>query len=181
MIATRLKIEDVILLEPKPIWDARGFFYESYNKNVFEELVGDSVDFMQDNQSMSFFGVLRGLHYQREPKAQGKLIRVTRGEIFDVAVDIRKDSATYGQWVSAVLSEENRRQLWIPKGFAHGFLALSERVECIYKTTDYYSREHEGCLKWDDESVKIDWPTGIKILLSEKDKKGISLNEINVF
>ncbi|NBV75956.1 MAG: dTDP-4-dehydrorhamnose 3,5-epimerase [Methylococcaceae bacterium] len=147
MKATPLAIADVILLEPKVFGDDRGFFFESFNQQVFEEAVGYSVQFVQDNHSKSQRGVLRGLHYQLAPKAQGKLVRVIHGEVFDVAVDIRQDSPTYGQWVAEILSAENKKQLWIPPGFAHGFLTLSASAEFLYKTTEYYAPEFEPNLK----------------------------------
>ena len=145
MKATRLEIPDVILFEPKVFGDERGFFYESFNQQTFNQLTGLNIQFVQDNHSKSQKGVLRGLHYQLPPKAQGKLVRVVQGEVFDVAVDIRKDSPTFGKWVSAILSAENKQQLWIPEGFAHGFLTLSETAEFLYKTTDYYAPEMERC------------------------------------
>lgn len=175
MKATRLAIPDVVLLEPRVFGDDRGFFYESYNRQAFKEATGLDPDFVQDNHSRSTQGVLRGLHYQLPPKAQGKLVRVIAGEVFDVAVDIRKDSPTFGRWVGEVLSAENKRQMWIPPGFAHGFLTLSETAEFLYKTTDYYSPAHEGCIRWDDADIGIVWPFDGVPLLSEKDLLGGSL------
>jgi dTDP-4-dehydrorhamnose 3,5-epimerase len=172
MKATRLEIPEVILFEPKVFGDERGFFYESFNQQKFNELSGLNVQFVQDNHSKSQKGVLRGLHYQLPPKAQGKLVRVVQGEVFDVAVDIRKSSPTFGQWVSAILSAENKQQLWIPEGFAHGFLTLSETAEFLYKTTDYYAPEMERCIVWDDEELSIDWPLGADLSLSVKDLLG---------
>ncbi len=172
MRATRLAIPDVILLEPRVFGDDRGFFFESYNRQAFKEATGLDPDFVQDNHSRSVKGVLRGLHYQLSPKAQGKLVRVVSGEVFDVAVDIRKNSPTFGQWVGEVLSAENKRQMWIPPGFAHGFLTLSESAEFLYKTTDYYSPLHERCIRWDDSTVGIKWPLADSPLLSGKDKGG---------
>jgi dTDP-4-dehydrorhamnose 3,5-epimerase len=172
MKATRLEIPEVILFEPKVFGDERGFFYESFNQQKFNELSGLNVQFVQDNHSKSQKGVLRGLHYQLPPKAQGKLVRVVQGEVFDVAVDIRKSSPTFGQWVSAILSAENKQQLWIPEGFAHGFLTLSETAEFLYKTTDYYAPEMERCIVWDDEDLGIDWPLDEQPSLSVKDTKG---------
>ncbi|EGE0942598.1 TPA: dTDP-4-dehydrorhamnose 3,5-epimerase, partial [Escherichia coli] len=158
--------------------DERGFFMESFNQKVFEEAVGRKVEFVQDNHSKSSKGVLRGLHYQLEPYAQGKLVRCVVGEVFDVAVDIRKSSPTFGKWVGVNLSAENKRQLWIPEGFAHGFLVLSEIAEFVYKTTNYYHPESEGCIKWDDSFLMIDWPNK-PIAISEKDKKGSSILRLN--
>lgn len=175
MKATRLAIPDVVLLEPRVFGDDRGFFYESYNRQAFREATGVDPDFVQDNHSRSVKGVLRGLHYQLPPKAQGKLVRVVLGEVFDVAVDIRPESPTFGKWVGEVLSAENKRQMWIPTGFAHGFLTLSETAEFIYKTTDYYSPEHERCIRWDDPSVAVKWPLSGAPVLSGKDIQGMTL------
>jgi len=152
------KIPGLLIIEPRVFGDERGFFFESYNEKVFNEATGVSPRFVQDNHSKSVKGVLRGLHYQLPPKAQGKLVRVVQGEVFDVAVDIRKGSPTYGQWVGEVLSAENKKQLWIPPGFAHGFLTLSDTAEFLYKTTDYWSPEHERAILWNDATLKIDWP-----------------------
>ncbi|EEV4487488.1 dTDP-4-dehydrorhamnose 3,5-epimerase, partial [Escherichia coli] len=171
-------IPDVLIFEPKVFGDERGFFMESFNQKVFEEAVGRKVEFVQDNHSKSSKGVLRGLHYQLEPYAQGKLVRCVVGEVFDVAVDIRKSSPTFGKWVGVNLSAENKRQLWIPEGFAHGFLVLSEIAEFVYKTTNYYHPESEGCIKWDDSFLMIDWPNK-PIAISEKDKKGSSILRLN--
>jgi dTDP-4-dehydrorhamnose 3,5-epimerase len=180
MKATSLAIPDVLLFEPKVFGDERGFFLESFNQQVFEEAVGRSVSFVQDNHSRSSRGVLRGLHYQiRQP--QGKLVRVVEGEVFDVAVDLRKSSPTFGQWVGAHLSAENKRQLWVPEGFAHGFVVLSESAEFLYKTTDYYAPSHERCLAWNDPKVSIEWPLGGQPTLSEKDKSGKSLDDADLF
>lgn len=173
MQATRLAIPDVVLLEPRVFGDDRGFFFESYNREVFREATGVDPAFVQDNHSRSSQGVLRGLHYQLPPKAQGKLVRVVAGEVFDVAVDIRPGSPTFGQWVGEVLSGENKRQLWIPPGFAHGFLTLSSSAEFLYKTTDYYSPTHERCIRWDDSSLAIAWPQLDQApLVSGKDAQG---------
>ena len=172
---TRLSIPDVILLEPKVFGDDRGFFFESFNQKEFEQATGLSPTFVQDNHSKSSKGVLRGLHYQLPPKAQGKLVRVTLGEVFDVVVDIRKASPTFGQWVGEVLSAENKKQLWIPEGFAHGFLTLSETAEVLYKTTDYYAPEFERCIRWDDPDIGIDWLCSEEPILSAKDIQGESL------
>jgi len=168
-----LKIPDVKLIEPEIFVDDRGFFYESFNQNKFNKYVDISENFVQDNHSKSKKGVLRGLHYQKYPYEQGKLVKVIKGEIFDVAVDIRKKSQTYGKYVHQILSEKNRKQLWIPKGFAHGFLTLSEEAEIIYKTTSFYNENSEITLAYDDPELKIKWPTIKKISLSKKDKKGI--------
>lgn len=172
MKATRLAIPDVLLIEPRVFGDARGFFYESYNEQAFAAASGLQVAFVQDNHSKSGIGVLRGLHYQLPPKAQGKLVRVVRGEVFDVAVDIRRGSPTFGRWVGANLSAENKRQMWIPEGFAHGFLTLSDEVEFLYKTTDYYSPEHERCVAWDDPDLAVEWPLTQAPMLSGKDRDG---------
>ena len=172
MKATPLAIPDVILLEPKVFGDERGFFYESYNQNAFRQATGLDVEFVQDNHSRSVRNVLRGLHYQIPPKTQGKLVRAVAGEVFDIAVDIRKDSKTYGQWVGEILSAENKKQLWIPAGFAHGFLTLSETAEFLYKTTDYYSPEHERCILWKDNELAIAWPLSDEPIISAKDSLG---------
>ena len=168
------KIADVLLLEPKVFGDARGFFFESFNHRVFEEATGVKTQFVQDNHSKSAKGVLRGLHYQVK-NPQGKLVRVTQGEVFDVAVDIRPNSPTYGQWVGETLSADNKRQLWIPAGLAHGFVVLSDSAEFLYKTTDYYAPEHERCILWNDPTLAIDWRlNGLVPLLSQKDLLGAS-------
>ena len=169
MKVTSLKIPDVKLIEPHVFEDERGFFYESYNQQKFNEAIGKEVLFVQDNHSKSSKGVLRGLHYQEPPFEQGKLVRVVTGDVFDVAVDIRKDSSTYGQWVSEFLSSENRKQLWIPEGFAHGFLCLSDRAEFVYKTTNFYSPEHEKTIPYDCNEFNINWPRIEKIITSKKD------------
>ncbi|WP_153110537.1 dTDP-4-dehydrorhamnose 3,5-epimerase [Propionivibrio limicola] len=172
MKVTPLAIPDVLLIEPKVFGDERGFFYESYNQKVFQEATGLAVEFVQDNHSRSAKNVLRGLHYQLPPKAQGKLVRAIVGEVFDVAVDIRKGSPTFGKWVGEVLSADNRRQLWVPPGFAHGFLVLSEMAEFLYKTTDYYAPEYERCIVWNDPLIGIDWPLDGVPQLSAKDAQG---------
>jgi dTDP-4-dehydrorhamnose 3,5-epimerase len=177
MKATPLSIPDVLLLEPKVFGDARGFFYESYNQTAFREATGLDVDFVQDNHSRSAKNVLRGLHYQLPPKAQGKLVRVVLGEVFDVAVDMRKNSPTFGRWASARLSSENKRQLWIPPGLAHGFLVLSEYAEFLYKTTETYAPELERCILWNDPGLAIAWPLDGAPLLSTKDGLGASFAE----
>ncbi|MBB1598201.1 dTDP-4-dehydrorhamnose 3,5-epimerase [Achromobacter sp. UMC46] len=174
-------IPDVLIFEPRVYGDARGFFFESFNKKVFEEATGIRRDFVQDNHSRSSKGVLRGLHYQIQ-QAQGKLVRVSEGAVFDVAVDMRQSSRTFGQWVGTILSAENKRQMWVPEGFAHGFLVLSDHAEFLYKTTDYYAPKHERCVSWNDPSIGIDWPLqGDTPVMSEKDLKGTSLAESEVF
>ena len=162
-------IPDVLILEPRVFGDERGFFFESFNRKAFQEATGLDVDFVQDNHSKSAKNVLRGLHYQLPPKAQGKLVRVVQGEVFDVAVDLRKTSKTFGQWVGHILSAENKRQMWIPPGFAHAFLTLSDTAEFLYKTTDYYSPEHERAIRWDDPEIGVNWPLIGAPILSPKD------------
>lgn len=173
-------IPDVLILEPKIFGDERGVFFESYNKRVFEESTGIQVDFVQDNHSRSAKNVLRGLHYQIQ-RPQGKLVRVIAGEVFDVAVDLRKSSPTFGQWVGVILSAENRRMMWIPEGFAHGFLVLTEFAEFLYKTTEYYVPEHERCIVWNDPHLAIAWPLSVEPVLSAKDRKGKPLRTAEVF
>lgn len=169
-------IPDVLIIEPKVFGDERGFFFESFNQSVFDQAVGRPVAFVQDNHSKSSKGVLRGLHYQLAPHAQGKLVRCVVGEVFDVAVDIRKSSPTFGQWVGVNLSAENKRQLWIPEGFAHGFLTLSEVAEFLYKTTNYYAPASEGSIRWNDSQVAVDWPIEGEFILSDKDKDAVTLS-----
>jgi len=173
---TPTAIPDVLVIEPKVFGDARGFFFESFNGKAFDEAVGRHVEFVQDNHSRSAKGVLRGLHYQ-VTQPQGKLVRVCAGEIFDVAVDVRRTSPTFGRWVGVVLSAENKRQMWIPEGFAHGFLTLSDSADVLYKATDYYAPRYERCIRWDDPAVGITWPGGMTPLLSAKDANGVSLND----
>ncbi|NNM53046.1 MAG: dTDP-4-dehydrorhamnose 3,5-epimerase [Pseudomonadales bacterium] len=182
MKSTSLAIKDVVLLEPKVFGDTRGFFFESFNQHVFNEAVNCNVNFVQDNHSRSQRGVLRGLHYQLPPHAQGKLVRVVVGEVFDVAVDIRRGSPTFGQWVGEVLSADNARQMWIPPGFAHGFLTISAYAEFLYKTTGYYQPASERCIRWDDLQIGITWPSveGTP-LLSGKDLQGRSLADAEIF
>lgn len=180
MKATPCAIPDVILFEPRVFGDDRGFFYESYNQRQFEAAIGRPVNFVQDNHSRSAKNVLRGLHYQVK-QAQGKLVRVTMGEAFDVAVDIRKSSPTFGKWVGEILSAENKKQMWIPEGFAHGFVVLSEHAEFIYKATDYWAPEHERCIAWDDKTLAIDWHISGKPLLSAKDAQGLVLNAAEIY
>ncbi|MEO8807913.1 MAG: dTDP-4-dehydrorhamnose 3,5-epimerase [Burkholderiaceae bacterium] len=160
MKITPTAIPDVLILEPKVFGDERGFFMESFNQKLFNEAVGQQIDFVQDNHSRSSKNVLRGLHYQLPPHAQGKLVRVTNGGVLDVAVDLRESSATFGQWVSAELTGANHRMMWIPPGFAHGFLVLTESADFLYKTTDYYAPQSEAALRWDDPTVNITWPLG---------------------
>ncbi|HCA7078523.1 TPA: dTDP-4-dehydrorhamnose 3,5-epimerase [Citrobacter sedlakii] len=178
MKVIKTEIPDVLIFEPKVFGDDRGFFMESFNQKVFEEAVGRKVEFVQDNHSKSSKGVLRGLHYQLAPYAQGKLVRCVVGEVFDVAVDIRKDSETFGKWVGVHLSAENKRQLWIPEGFAHGFLVLSHSAEFLYKANAFYNPESEACLRWDDPMLSISWPEQ-PLCISDKDKKGLSLSRIS--
>ncbi len=174
------EIPDVLLLEPRVFQDERGYFLETWNARTFRNEIKLDVQFVQDNHSRSGRDVLRGLHYQiRQP--QGKLIRVARGRIFDVAVDLRKSRPTFGRWVGYELSEDNHRQLWIPPGFAHGFLVLSEIADVLYKTTDYYAPEHERCLIWNDPEVGIDWPLDREPVLSAKDQSGLSFAKAEVF
>ena len=173
-------IPDVLVLEPKVYDDGRGFFLESFNQRVFNQATGLEVEFVQDNHSRSAKGVLRGLHYQLQ-QPQGKLVRVVRGAVFDVAVDIRRSSSHFGRWVSIELSEDNHRQLWIPPGFAHGFLVLSDSADFLYKTTDYYAPEHERAILWNDPSIGIDWPLTTAPLLSAKDKAASLLADAAVF
>ena len=178
MKVTPLAIPDVLLLDPKVFGDERGFFFESFNQKTFNAAIGHDVVFVQDNHSRSARNVLRGLHYQLPPKAQGKLVRAVVGEVFDVVVDIRKDSPTFGQWVGEVLSAENKKQLWIPAGFAHAFLVLSEVAEFLYKTTDYYAPALERCIRWDDPTLAIAWPLSDAPSLSAKDQNGMNWGEI---
>lgn len=180
MNVIKTSIPDVLIIEPKVFGDDRGFFYESYNKQQFEEGTGVECNFVQDNHSLSSQGVLRGLHYQiRQP--QGKLVRVVSGAVFDVAVDIRRSSESFGQWVGIELSAENKRQLWIPEGFAHGFLVLSESAGFLYKTTDYYAPEHERCIQWNDRQLAIGWPLIAEPVVSDKDAEGASFTQAEVF
>ena len=180
MKVTPLNIPDVLLIEPQVFGDDRGFFYESFNQNKFEEAMGKKINFVQDNHSKSVKGVLRGLHYQLTPKAQGKLVRVIQGEVFDVAVDLRQSSPTFGKWVGEIISADNKKQLWTPEGFAHGFLTLSDTAEFLYKTTDFYSKDHECAIRWDDETIGIDWPVK-KVSLSSKDEDAKFFNEASYF
>lgn len=181
MDATPLKIPEVVLIEPHVFEDERGFFFESFNQQGFEEAIGRHVTFVQDNHSRSGRGVLRGLHYQLPPHTQGKLVRVTVGEVFDVAVDIRKTSPTFGQWVGEYLSAENKRQLWIPEGFAHGFYVTSEVAELQYKCTDYYAPDCERNIRWDDGTLALQWPLEGDPLVSEKDRRGAAFDRAEYF
>jgi dTDP-4-dehydrorhamnose 3,5-epimerase len=171
MTFTHLSIPDVIRIEPKVHGDARGFFQETFRQDLFDTTVGHPVHFVQDNHSRSSKGVLRGLHYQVE-RPQGKLVRVTQGAVFDVAVDIRTNSPTRGQWVGEILSAENHRQLWVPPGFAHGFVVLSDSADFLYKTTDYWFPEHERCIRWNDPTLNIPWPLDTPPSVSAKDQNG---------
>lgn len=174
----KLQIPEVLLITPKVHADERGYFFESFNQSVFNKAVGHDVDFVQDNHSKSKRGVLRGLHFQTHPMEQGKLVRVVQGEVFDVAVDIRLGSSTYGKWVAERLSSENKNQLWIPPGFAHGFLTVSETAEFVYKTTNFYSAKNEAAIKWDDEFLAIDWPSiDDETNVSPKDSQALSFSE----
>ena len=174
-------IPDVLIFEPKVFGDDRGFFMESFNQKVFDEAAGRHMDFVQDNHSRSAQGVLRGLHYQIQ-QPQGKLVRVTNGSVFDVAVDIRRSSPTFGKWVGAELTAENRRQLWVPEGFAHGFLVVSESADFLYKTTDFYSPAHERSILWNDADIGIDWPAIVQApMLSAKDKAASRFVDAEVF
>lgn len=180
MKAIPTAIPAVLIIEPKVFGDTRGFFFESFNQRAFSQATGLDVNFVQDNHSRSAKGVLRGLHYQiRQP--QGKLVRVVRGAVFDVTVDIRKSSATFGQWVGVELTEDNHRQLWIPPGFAHGFYVLSDSADFLYKTTDYYAPEFERSLVWNDPKIAIDWPLDTQPIVSAKDAQGMSLTDAEVF
>lgn len=180
MKATRLAIPDVILIEPTVFEDDRGFFFESFHQSQFEAIVGRTIHFVQDNHSRSTKNVLRGLHYQiKQP--QGKLVRVIQGEVFDVSVDIRQSSPTFGKWVGETLNAENKKQMWTPEGFAHGFMVMSDIAEILYKTTDYWAPEHERCIAWNDTNLAINWPTHITPILSEKDIQGIPLKTAEIF
>lgn len=180
MNVSRLAIPDVLLIEPRIYTDHRGFFFESFNNRNFALHTELVREFVQDNHSGSRKGALHGLHYQLH-KPQGKLVRVIVGEVFDVAVDLRKSSPTFGHWVGMTLSAENKRQMWIPEGFAHGFVVTSDKAEFLYKTTDYWAPEHERCIAWDDPAIGIQWPLEGEPILSEKDKRGVSLTEAEVF
>ncbi len=178
----KTSINGIEILTPKLYEDERGFFFESYNNRIFNKGIGSNINFVQDNHSKSLRGTLRGLHYQIPPKAQAKLIRVIKGEIFDVVVDLRRLSKTFGKWIGVNLSEHNNKQLWVPEGFAHGFLVMSETAECLYKTTEYYSPEHERGIIWNDKYLNINWPCDFnKILISEKDLNNQKFKELDYF
>ena len=180
MNIVKTDLPDVLIIEPRVFGDERGFFFESFNAKTFAALTGLKPTFVQDNHSRSARNVLRGLHYQiRQP--QGKLVRVAVGEVFDVAVDVRKSSPTFGQWTGALLSAENKRMLWVPEGYAHGFLVLSESADFLYKTTDYYAPEHERCVAWDDPDIGIQWPLTGEPILAAKDRTGKRLQDAEVF
>jgi len=180
MKITPLSIPDVLLIEPEVHADARGYFFESYNAARLQAALGRKLMFVQDNQSRSLRHVVRGLHYQiRQPQA--KLVRVVAGEVFDVAVDLRRASPTFGQWAGAVLSAENKCQLWVPEGFAHGFMALSDVAETLYKASDYYAPAHERCVRWDDPDIGIAWPAREDVTVSEKDRRGVALRDADTY
>lgn len=180
MKVTATKLPQVLLLEPQIFGDERGFFFESYNKAALAEAAGIQAEFVQDNHSRSAKHVLRGLHYQIH-QPQGKLVRVAAGKVFDVAVDLRRGSSSFGRWVGCYLSAKNKRQLWVPEGFAHGFLVLSDSAEFLYKTTDYYAPEYERCIRWDDPDLAIDWPLEKAPLVSAKDQAGCAFKEAELF
>lgn len=181
MIHTPTSIADVVVFEPKVFGDERGFFLESFNQKSFEDAIGQHYEFVQDNHSKSSKGVLRGLHYQIE-QPQGKLVRVVAGTVFDIAVDLRRSSPSFGQWVGEIISSDNKKQIWVPPGFAHGFLVLSDSAELLYKTTDFYAPSHERCLAWNDPELGIVWPElDVPILLSNKDQQGLSLSQAALF
>jgi len=180
MEAVKTSLQDVLILEPKVFGDTRGFFFESFNARRFAELTGITTPFVQDNHSRSQKGVLRGLHYQiRQP--QGKLVRVVAGDVYDVAVDLRRSSPDFGKWTGVTLSAENKRIVWIPAGFAHGFVVLSDSAEFLYKTTDYWAPEHERCIRWNDSSLAITWPVSGDVLVSAKDAQGVAFADAEVF
>ena len=181
MKVTNTKIPAVKIIETTVFEDERGFFFESFNQKQFQTVIGHNINFVQDNQSYSKKGILRGLHYQLPPYAQGKLVRVINGEIFDVAVDIRKSSKTFGNWVSKTLSSKNKKQIWIPEGFAHGFITMSEKAEVLYKTTNYYSKEHGRSIIWNDNELNISWPQSSNILLSHQDALANTFKSAELF
>lgn len=181
MNVIRTTIPEVCVFEPRVFDDERGFFFESFNQQTFEDAIGRPVSFVQDNHSHSVRGVLRGLHYQLNPHAQGKLLRVLSGEIYDVAIDLRRGSPTLGQWVGEILSAANRRQLWIPEGFAHGFLVLSDSADVSYKTTDYWDKNSERAIVWNDPQLKIDWPASPQLILSAKDLQAGTFAQADLF
>lgn len=180
MQVKKTSIPEVLVIEPRVFKDDRGFFYESFNQRRFTEITGLDVTFVQDNHSRSQRDVLRGLHYQIH-QAQGKLVRVIKGSVFDVAVDVRKSSPTFGRWVGEVLSEDNNRQMWVPPGFAHGFLVCSDSADFLYKTTDYYAPEFERCIRWDDSDIGIEWPLDGVPIVADKDRQGLALQSAEVY
>ena len=180
MNVIKTDLDGVLILEPNVFEDERGFFMESFNADVFRDAVGEDFNFVQDNHSRSSRGVLRGIHYQIK-QAQGKLVRVVNGAVFDVAVDLRKSSSNFGKWVGVELSEENRRQFWVPPGFGHAFLALSEKVDFLYKTTDFYAPKHERGIIWSDPDINVDWPEGMDLILSGKDQEASRLRDAEVY
>lgn len=180
MKVTKSDVIDVLVIEPRVFPDERGFFLESWNDRTWREATGLDTAFVQDNHSRSVRGVVRGLHYQVR-HVQGKLVRVVDGEIYDVAVDLRKSSSTFGRWFGTILSAENHRQLWIPEGFAHAFMALSETADVLYKATDYYDRDAERSIRWDDPELAIDWPLDSASVLSEKDERGVPFAQAELF
>ena len=175
----KLKISDVLEIQPTVFTDDRGFFFESFNQGIFEDFLNKKINFVQDNHSHSVYGVLRGLHFQKPPFQQGKLVRVINGSVFDVAVDIRPGSPTFGKWVGEILSSENKKQLWIPEGFAHGYLTLSESADFLYKVTNYYSVSHEMSILYNDPRINIDWPSVERIFISEKDSNASFFDSID--
>jgi len=181
MKITPLSIPDVLLIEPKILKDERGFFFESFNQKTFNEATNTNILFVQDNHAESFRGALRGLHYQKNPMAQAKLVRVTEGEVFDVVVDLRHQSPTFGQWLSTILSKDNQKQLFIPEGFAHGYLTLSDHATVLYKVSQFYSPEHERSIRWDDETLNINWPKVHRLMVSTKDNQAISFNRSETY
>jgi len=182
MKITPTNLPEVLIVEPRVFGDARGFFTESWNEQVFNQAVAQQIRFVQDNHSRSARGVLRGLHYQLAPHTQGKLVRVVKGAVFDVAVDMRRASPNFGRWAGVELTEDNHRQLWVPPGFAHGFLVLSESADFLYKTTDFYAPQAEACVRWDDPAIGVQWPeVGVTPLLAEKDAKAPLLAEAKTF
>ena len=178
---TPLSISDVLLIEPQIFKDERGLFFESFNQSTFNAATKTNIIFVQDNQAESVKGVLRGLHYQKAPLAQAKLVRVTEGEVFDVLVDLRRGSSTFGHWVSTILSKDNQRQLFIPEGFAHGYLTLSDRATVLYKASQFYSAADEGSIRWDDRTLNIDWPKADRLIVSTKDNQAISFNRSEAY
>jgi dTDP-4-dehydrorhamnose 3,5-epimerase len=181
MKVTPLSIPDVLLIEPKIFKDERGLFFESFNQKTFNDATNTNILFVQDNHTESLRGALRGLHYQKNPMAQAKLVRVTEGEVFDVVVDLRSGSRTFGQWLSTILSKDNQKQLFIPEGFAHGYLTLSDRATFLYKTNQFYSPEHERSISWDDETLNIIWPKVGRFMVSSKDSEALSFDKANTY